>query len=150
MKKEQAKILIIDDDEDILFAFRLLVQKHVTEVHTEKNPEQITELLKSTSYDLIFLDMNFERDVTSGKEGFHWLNKILEIDPAAVVILITAYGDVEMAVKAVKQGAVDFILKPWQNEKLLATISATLQLRKSRMEARTLRVQQKQLSQLMK
>jgi DNA-binding NtrC family response regulator len=146
MKKEQAKILIIDDDEDILFAFRLLVQKHVTEVHTEKNPDQIPELLKSTSYDLIFLDMNFERDVTSGKEGFHWLNKILEIDPAAVVILITAYGDVEMAVKAVKQGAVDFILKPWQNEKLLATISATLQLRKSRMEARTLRVQQKQLS----
>jgi DNA-binding NtrC family response regulator len=146
MKKEQAKILIIDDDEDILFAFRLLVQKHVTEVHTEKNPDQIPELLRSTSYDLIFLDMNFERDVTSGKEGFHWLNKILEIDPAAVVILITAYGDVEMAVKAVKQGAVDFILKPWQNEKLLATISATLQLRKSRMEARTLRVQQKQLS----
>ena len=146
MKKEQAKILIIDDDEDILFAFRLLVQKHVTEVHTEKNPDNIPQLLSASSYDLIFLDMNFERDVTSGKEGFHWLNKILDIDPAAVVILITAYGDVEMAVKAVKEGAVDFILKPWQNEKLLATISATLQLRKSRLEANRLRVQQKQLS----
>jgi DNA-binding NtrC family response regulator len=146
MKKEQAKILIIDDDEDILFAFRLLVQKHVSEVHTEKNPDNIPQLLSATSYDLIFLDMNFERDVTSGKEGFHWLNKILNIDPAAVVILITAYGDVEMAVKAVKEGAVDFILKPWQNEKLLTTISATLQLRKSRLEANRLRVQQKQLS----
>ena len=146
MEKEQAKILIIDDDEDILFAFRLLVQKHVSEVHTEKNPDNIPELLKTASYDLIFLDMNFERDVTSGKEGFHWLQKILDIDPAVVVILITAYGDVEMAVRAVKEGAVDFILKPWQNEKLLATISATLQLRKSRLEARRLRVQQKQLS----
>ena len=146
MKKEQAKILIIDDDEDILFAFRLLVQKHVTEVDTEKNPDNIPELLKSASHDLIFLDMNFERDVTSGQEGFHWLSKILDIDPAAVVILITAYGDVEMAVKAVKEGAVDFILKPWQNEKLLATISATLQLRQSRLEANRLRVQQKQLS----
>jgi DNA-binding NtrC family response regulator len=146
MKKEQAKILIIDDDEDILFAFRLLVQKYVSQVHTEKNPDKIAELLKTTSYDLIFLDMNFERDVTSGKEGFYWLNKILEIDPSAVVILITAYGDVEMAVKAVKEGAVDFILKPWQNEKLLATISATLQLRKSRLETKRLRVQQRQLS----
>jgi DNA-binding NtrC family response regulator len=146
MKKEQAKILIIDDDEDILFAFRLLVQKHVSEVHTEKNPDNIPQILKTTSYDLIFLDMNFERDVTSGKEGFHWLNKILDLDPTAVVILITAYGDVEMAVKAVKVGAVDFILKPWQNEKLLATISATLQLRKSRLEANHLRIQQKQLS----
>ena len=138
--------MIIDDDEDILFAFRLLVQKHVTDVHTEKNPDNINNLLMSTSYDLIFLDMNFERDVTSGKEGFYWLKKILDIDSAAVVILITAYGDVEMAVKAVKEGAVDFILKPWQNEKLLATISATLQLRKSRLEAQRLRVQQKQLS----
>jgi DNA-binding NtrC family response regulator len=146
MKKEQAKILIIDDDEDILFAFRLLVQKYISEVHTEKNPENIPDLLQANSYDLIFLDMNFEQDVTSGKEGFHWLNKIIEIDPAAVVILITAYGDVEMAVKAVKEGAVDFILKPWQNEKLLATISATLQLRISRLEANRLRVQQRQLS----
>jgi len=146
MKKEKAKILIIDDDEDILFAFRLLVQKHISDVYSEKNPDNIPDLLESTSFDLIFLDMNFERDVTSGKEGFYWLKKILEIDPAAVVILITAYGDVEMAVKAVKEGAVDFILKPWQNEKLIATISATLLLRRSRLEAQRLLVQQRQLS----
>lgn len=146
MNKEDAKVLIVDDDEDILFAFKLLVKKHVTEVCTEKNPERLSEILNKDTYDLIFLDMNFEQDVTSGREGFFWLNKILEIDPAIVVILITAYGDVEMAVRAVKEGAVDFILKPWQNEKLLATISSALKLRKSRLEARQLRVQQKQLS----
>lgn len=146
MKNENTKILIVDDDEDILFAFRLLVQKHVKEVRTEKNPERIPDILKKESFDLIFLDMNFERDVTSGQEGFYWLNKIINIDPSAVVILITAYGDVEMAVQAVKEGATDFILKPWQNEKLLATISATLALRKSKLETKQLRIQQKQLS----
>lgn len=146
MQKENVKILIVDDDEDILFAFRLLVQKHVNEVRTEKNPQQIPEILKQESFDLIFLDMNFERDVTSGREGFYWLNQIINIDPSAVVILITAYGDVEMAVQAVKEGATDFILKPWQNEKLLATISATLALRRSKIEANQLRDQQKQLS----
>ena len=146
MKNNEAKILIIDDDKDILLAFRLLVQKQVSVVRTETNPHCIPELLKKESYDVIFLDMNFEKDGTSGKEGLSWLKKILTIDPAAVVILITAYGDVEMAVRAVREGAVDFILKPWQNEKLLATISATLALRSSRQEAERLRVQQRQLS----
>ncbi len=144
MKKHDARVLIIDDDEDILFAFRLLVKKHVSEVRIEKDPRVIPTLLEEETFDVIFLDMNFERDVTSGQEGLTWLKKILEIDPAAVVVLITAYGDVEMAVRAVKEGAVDFILKPWQNEKLLTTISASLTLRKSRMEADRLRIQQKQ------
>ncbi|TFH02047.1 MAG: sigma-54-dependent Fis family transcriptional regulator [Calditrichales bacterium] len=137
---------MVDDDEDILLAFRLLVQKQVAVVRTESNPRQIPELLQKESYDLIFLDMNYEQDVTSGQEGMQWLKKILAIDPCAVVILITAYGDVEMAVRAVKEGAVDFILKPWQNEKLLTTISASLALRRSRLEARHLREQQRQLS----
>ncbi len=146
MKQHDVKILIVDDDEDILFTFRLLVKKYVTEIRIEKDPEIIPSLLKSETYDLICLDMNFKSDVTSGQEGLYWLKKIIEIDPSAVVILITAYGDVEMAVRAIKEGAVDFILKPWQNEKLLATISAALELRKSRLEANRLRVQQKQLS----
>ena len=90
--------------------------------------------------------MNFTRDVTSGMEGFHWLNKILAIDPSAVVVLITAYGDVEMAVRAIIEGATDFVLKPWQNEKLLATLSAAMNLRQSRMEVDNLRLRQKQLS----
>ena len=115
---------IVDDNEDILLAASLLLKKHMEIVHTEKNPQMIPNLLNNENYDVILLDMNFTTDVTSGSEGFLWLNRILEIDSSAVVILITAYGDVEMAVRAVKAGAMDFILKPWQNEKLLATISS--------------------------
>jgi len=115
-------------------------------VHTEKNPEMIPSLLKHEDYDVILLDMNFTQDVTSGKEGFLWLEKILEIDPWAVVVMITAYGDVEMAVRAIKAGAIDFVLKPWHNEKLLATISAAVKLRHSRTELDSLRSLQKQLS----
>ena len=103
-------------------------------------------LLQNENYDVILLDMNFTLDATSGVEGFLWLEKILQIDPSAVVILITAYGDVEIAVKAVKAGATDFVLKPWQNEKLLATLSSALNLRYSRLEVDKLRSRQKQLS----
>ncbi|HNC32140.1 MAG TPA: sigma-54 dependent transcriptional regulator, partial [Cyclobacteriaceae bacterium] len=91
------------------------------------------------TYDVILLDMNFSKDITSGKEGFYWLEKILEKDPQAVVILITAFGDVEMAVKALKQGATDFVLKPWQNEKLISTISTAIKLRQSYSEVDKLR-----------
>lgn len=115
------KILIVDDDEDVLQAARLLLKQHLELVHTEKDPNKIPSLIRNISYDIILLDMNFTRDVTSGKEGFYWLNKIFEIDPSAIVILITAFGDVDLAVRAIKEGATDFILKPWQNEKLLAT-----------------------------
>src|SRR5512145_2150981 len=122
MTKRLGKILVIDDDEDVLLAARLFLKQHVVLVHTEKSPERIPTLLKNESYDVILLDMNFTRDVSSGRDGFMWLSKILEIDPAAVIVLITAYGDVEMAVRAIKEGAMDFVLKPWQNEKLLATL----------------------------
>ncbi|MBD3415227.1 MAG: response regulator [Candidatus Aminicenantes bacterium] len=147
MKKKYGKILVIDDDEDILQAARLLLKRHVGQVHTEKNPDSIPSLLKNDNYDVIFLDMNFAKGATSGAEGFHWLDQIVELDPSAVVVLITAYGDVEMAVKAIKEGATDFILKPWQNERLIATLSAALNLRQSRTEAKNLRSKQKQLSQ---
>ena len=146
MPNHAYKVLIVDDDEDVLFAMRLLLKKHVNIIHTERNPKVIPTLLKNESYDVIFLDMNFEGDSTSGYEGFHWLGQILELDPTAVVILITAYGDVEMAVRAIKEGATDFVLKPWQNEKLLATLSAAIKLRQSRKEVNNLRSQQKQLS----
>ena len=100
MTNKRGKILIIDDDEDILQAARLLLKQHVAQVHTEKKPDTIPSLLKNESYDVIFLDMNFAKGATSGQEGFDWLNKILEIDPSSVVVLITAFGDVEMAVRA--------------------------------------------------
>jgi DNA-binding NtrC family response regulator len=146
LKNKIGKVLIVDDDPDVLQAASLLLKKHVELLHTEKDPSCIPALLKNESYDVIFLDMNFSGDLTSGKEGFHWLDKIVEIDPSVVVILITAYGDIETAVRAIKEGATDFILKPWQNEKLLATLFSALQLRESRKEASQLKVQQKQLS----
>ncbi|MBT5831945.1 MAG: sigma-54-dependent Fis family transcriptional regulator [Candidatus Latescibacteria bacterium] len=139
------KILIVDDDQDVLLAARLYLKQHAEQVVTEPDPNLIPTLLQDDSYDVIMLDMNFAQDATSGKEGFHWLKRILEIDPSAVVILITAYGGVETAVQAIKEGAVDFVLKPWQNEKLLATLSAASKLRKSQLEVGKLRAQQAQL-----
>ena len=122
---------MIDDDEDVLLAAKMLLKKQNHHVIIEKNPNKIPFLLNNDTYDVILLDMNFSKDTTSGTEGFHWLAQILEKDPNAVVILITAFGDVEMAVRALKQGATDFILKPWQNEKLVATISTAIRLKQS-------------------
>jgi two-component system, NtrC family, response regulator HydG len=140
------KVLIVDDDEDVLKAARFFLKKHVDAIHTEKDPENIPGLLDNDSYDVILLDMNFTRDVTSGQEGLHWLSRVMAIDPEAVVIMITAFGDVNLAVAAIKQGATDFVLKPWQNEKLLATIFAAGSLHKARKEVASLRSRQEQLS----
>ncbi len=140
------KILMIDDDEDVLKAARFFLKKHVDSIHTEKDPENIPSLLGNESYDVILLDMNFTRDVTSGQEGLYWLSKILDIAPDAVVVMITAFGDVNLAVSAIKKGATDFVLKPWQNEKLLATISAACNLHRTRMEVACLRSRQEQLN----
>jgi two-component system, NtrC family, response regulator HydG len=140
------KILIVDDDEDVLKAARFFLKKHVESIHIEKDPENISSLLNNNSYDVILLDMNFTRDLTSGQEGLHWLSKILAIDPEAVVIMITAFGDVNLAVTAIKQGATDFVLKPWQNEKLLATILSAGKLHKTKLQVASLRSRQEQLS----
>ena len=140
MSEKIGKVLIVDDDQDVLQAASLLLKKHVSLLHSETDPQRIPVLLKNENYDIIFLDMNFSGNLTSGTEGFHWLSKIMEIDPSVVVILITAYGDIETAVQAIKSGATDFILKPWQNEKLLATLSSALMLRKSRLEVHQLKV----------
>lgn len=146
MEVKKGKVLVVDDDGDVLQAAHLFLKQHVALVETEKDPKSIPTLLKNNSYDLILLDMNFTDDVSSGEEGFHWLNKILEMDPSIAVILITAYGDIEKAVRAVKKGATDFVLKPWQNEKLLATVSSALKLTDSRRQVVALKQQQKQLS----
>lgn len=140
------KILIIDDNEDLLRAAKIFLKRHFSQVDLEKNPEAIPNLLNNESYDVILLDMNFTKDVSSGSEGFYWLEKIFQIDPAAVVVLITAYGDVQMAVKAIKEGATDFVLKPWENERLLATLSSAMQLRQTRLEVNDLRSREKLIS----
>jgi DNA-binding NtrC family response regulator len=124
-----SKILIIDDDVDVLSAAKLFLKRHFLQVDIEKNPERIPFLVGNGNYDVILLDMNFTRDVNTGKEGFEWLDKILDIDPNASVVLFTAYGDVEMAVRAIKVGASDFVLKPWENDKLLATMQSAYEIR---------------------
>jgi DNA-binding NtrC family response regulator len=137
--RKAGSILVVDDDEGVLQAARLFLKQHAARVDTERSPENLPGLLQNARYDVILLDMNFTRDSTSGQEGFFWLDRILALDPGAVVVLITAFGDVDMAVSAIKAGATDFILKPWQNEKLLATVCAALSLRRSRDEAEHLR-----------
>lgn len=149
MNKKLGNILAVDDNEDILFALKLLLKPHVEKVVTLSYPDRIPELMAKESFDLILLDMNFTKDAISGQEGFDWLNKIISIDPHAVVVFITAYGDAERAVKAIKSGATDFVLKPWQNEKLLATVSSSIKLHQSRMEADGLRAKQQGISALM-
>jgi DNA-binding NtrC family response regulator len=136
---EQESILIVDDDEDILTAGKLLFKRHYDEVETCADPVRIPSLLSAHKYSAILLDMNFGPGESSGREGFYWLKEILTIDPNAVVVLITAHGGVDVAVEAMKLGATDFISKPWQNEKVVATFSAAVKLRKSRSEAERLK-----------
>ena len=146
MSTKIGKVLAVDDNEDILFALKLLLKNEVEKIETLSGPDKIPEMMKAESWDVVLLDMNFTKDAISGQEGFDWLSKILTIDPQAVVVFITAYGDAEKAVKAIKAGATDFVLKPWQNEKLLATINSSLQLRQSRVEAQKLKQKQREIS----
>ncbi|WP_143308254.1 sigma-54-dependent transcriptional regulator [Chitinophaga vietnamensis] len=131
---QSGKILIVDDDVDVLRAARLLLKRHFEQVDFEKNPQKIPYLVSNFDYDVILLDMNFTRDLSSGKEGFEWLDRILDIKPNSSVVLFTAYGDVEMAVRAIKAGATDFVLKPWENDKLLATIQGAFNKHVARQE----------------
>jgi two-component system response regulator HydG len=123
---KKATILIVDDDTDVLTAVKLLLKTEVLEVITEKNPENLNWLLQRNQVDLVLLDMNFNSAINTGNEGLYWLNKIKEWKPNVCVIMITAYGDIDLAVRSLKEGANDFIVKPWHNEKLISTIKALL------------------------
>jgi len=131
MAKKQATILIIDDDEDVLLSAKLLLKKQYTNIITRTNPKEINQLISIEPVDVVILDMNYRIGFNDGKEGMYWLKHVLSINPKMIVILMTAYGEVELAVNAIKKGAFDFILKPWSNEKFLATIHAGLELSKS-------------------
>ncbi len=146
MSEKRGKVLAVDDNQDILFALKLLLKSEVEKIETLPGPEKIPQLMAEEDWDVILLDMNFTKDAISGQEGFDWLDRILEIDPQAVVVFITAYGDAEKAVKSIKSGATDFVLKPWQNEKILATINSSISLRRSRLEAEGLRQKQREIS----
>jgi two-component system response regulator HydG len=127
---KKSSVLVIDDDTDVLTAVKLLLKTEVSEVVTEKNPQQILSLIGRKHFDIILLDMNFSSSVNTGNEGLYWLKRIKEIAPSTAVIMITAYGDIDLAVKSLKEGASDFMLKPWENEKLLSTIAETLKGKK--------------------
>jgi two-component system response regulator HydG len=124
MPKTRAKILIVDDDADILTAARVVLRQQYESVETESNPQRLTTLLQQNRYDVILLDMNYAVGRLSGHEGLFWLNQILAKNPHQQVIMITAYGDIQLAVDAMKQGAADFVVKPWENEKLEATVQS--------------------------
>lgn len=147
MESNQGRILIADDNRSVLDSLKLLLEDYFAEIITVSNPNRIPSLIRQENVDVILLDMNFSAGKMTGNEGFHWLKEILRLDPLAVVVHITAYGDVEMAVRAIKEGATDFVLKPWDNYKLLATLQAAFNLRKSRIEVRKLKQSQKHLSE---
>ena len=144
---DRAKILIVDDDEDILGICRLVLKKRFGQVITSNTPEMIPQLMAETEFDAILLDMNFEPGDHSGRDGLKWLSKILDQDERAVVILITAFSTVDAAVEAMKRGAADFIEKPWNNEKLISTISVAVRLRRAQTESKGLRQHIKILSE---
>ena len=127
MNLKNASILVIDDDTDVLTAVKLLLKTEVKEVVTEKNPDNIRHLLAATKFDIVLLDMNYNSSINTGNEGIFWLKKIKAQDEHMAVIMITAYGDIDLAVRSLKEGAADFMVKPWHNEKLVTTLRDLLQ-----------------------
>ena len=123
---KHASILVIDDDKDVLTAISLLLKKEVRQVVTEKNPENILSQLSKQTFDLVLLDMNFNASVNTGNEGMYWLKRIREVYKQMPVILITAYADIELAIRALKEGASDFIVKPWNNQKLVEALEVVV------------------------
>ena len=147
MKKIPAEALIVDDDPDVLTSLKLFLKQRLETVHCEQDSSRLNEYLNSGSVDLILLDMNFRSGEDDGREGMYWLQRIMEVRPNSVVILMTAYGEVELAVKAIKLGAFDFILKPFKNEKLLATLQAGLRLSRTQKEVDQLKTVSQVLSE---
>ncbi len=145
--KPLGKIFIVDDNEDVLFALHLLLEPLAEKIKVATSPDRVAHFMETFQPDLILLDMNFSRDAISGQEGFELLEQILGIDPQAVVIFMTAYSDTDKAVRAIKAGATDFISKPWEKEKLLATLSSGMLLRQSRQEVTILKEQIEVLSE---
>ncbi len=145
-KEIDTTILIVDDEEDILFSLKMLLKKKVKSIFTESNPYHIPRLIRLHHPDLVLLDMNFRSGAVKGEEGLNWLTKIKELNPTTQVIVITAHGDIDIAVNALKLGATDFVEKPWHNDKLLATIQSALTISQSQKEIQHLQHTQKLLN----
>lgn len=145
--KKKGKILIVDDNEEILVALKLQLSQYFETIVTEKKPEMIQSLMSKDNFDVILLDMNFRAGINTGNEGIFWLNKILAADPDVSVVFITAYAGIELAVKAIQNGAADFIEKPWEDEKMLASVLKAWELRRSKLEIHSLREKQMHLNE---
>ena len=126
MNLKNASVLVVDDDTDVLTAVKMLLKTEVKDITTEKNPENIRSLFAERKFDLMLLDMNFNSSINTGNEGIFWLKKVKEMNKDMAVIMITAYGDIDLAVRSLKEGATDFIVKPWHNERLVSTITDIL------------------------
>ena len=137
-KKVSGKVLFVDDDIDVLHTVRMILNPYFAEVVVLTEPDKIPDLLLENNFDVIVLDMNFSFGQTSGKEGLFWLRKIKSIDPEAHVLMNTAYGDIQLAVEAMKEGAIDFLVKPWEQEKLLATVQSVYELSQAKKENKNL------------
>jgi len=142
----KGKLLIVDDHKQVLKALIQLLEPEFESITGLPNPNQIISYINKEEFDVILLDMNFSAGVNTGNEGIYWLNRILKSDPLAVVVMITAYADVNLAVRAIKEGATDFVVKPWDNNKLVTTLQAAFKLRQSKVENKKLRERQKQLN----
>lgn len=132
MRKKEATVLIVDDDDDILFSARISLKKYFTEIITLNNPKKIGNKLTGKTIDVVLLDMNYRIGFEDGKEGLYWLRYIKDISPETTVILMTAFGSIDLALDAIKQGATDFILKPWNNEKLYSIVNSGVELSRSK------------------
>ncbi|MDN5210559.1 sigma-54 dependent transcriptional regulator [Fulvivirgaceae bacterium BMA12] len=146
MAKHKANLLIVDDDADVLHTAEMFLKQEFKTVKTAQNPDNIEKIISSGDIDVVLLDMNYRKGEHDGSEGIFWLENILKLDPTISVIMITAYGEIDVAVNAIKKGAVEFVLKPWSNEKLLATILSAVQLRKSKLEVEKLKSTQQHLA----
>ncbi|MFO7369790.1 MAG: sigma-54 dependent transcriptional regulator [Bacteroidales bacterium] len=147
MEKKKGSILIVDDNVQILNSLQLLLKPEFAGIAILKNTNQIPSVLRSGHFDIVLLDMNFRSGDNSGNEGLYWLTEILKLDPQVVVIMITAYGDIDLAVNAIKRGATDFISKPWDAEKLIVTLKNSLEIKVSRVEVKKLQGRQRQMSE---
>lgn len=145
MQKE-GNVLIVDDNQDILSSSRMILKKHFAIVHTLNKPEKLPEIIKEINYDVVLLDLNFSPGAKSGKEGKKWLDYIVHHSPGSQIIIITAYGDINLAVECMKLGAIDFVVKPWNSEKLKATVKTAYLLSKSKNETTDLKNKQKLLT----
>ena len=140
------RLLIVDDHKQVLKALIQLLEPEFDSITGISNPNQIISYISKEEYDVVLLDMNFSAGVNTGNEGIYWLNRILKSDPLASVVMITAYADVNLAVSAIKEGATDFVVKPWDNHKLISTLQAAYKLKQSKVENKKLRDRQKQIN----